>query len=202
MLRALVLASLLAGSPEEVAPAPPTPVDALAAEVRSVSASGIAPLVASDPRFAALGPDERAALLRAVALSPGRHAVSSVLNVIPGFGLGSLTEGDLRGLVLTATDTAAFVVLMAAMMEAMTMWGEESSTKALDVAPVAVAVLVAGRVAGAILPWTWDGRRHRALSRALREVPGPAPQSAVLVAPFVASAGGRAAPGATLVVRF
>lgn len=197
----LLLAAALAGAPASARSAEPSDLSALAAEVRSVAPSRVADLVAGDPRFAALSAAEREALLRAVAISPGWRLAASATNLVLGLGIGSLLESDTRGLILTGVDTVAMIALLVAVTTAMAESSSGGSSSAVELAPVAVWVLVASRVAGAILPWTWDGRSHAALARALGTLP-PAPEAALLVAPLVTSATGRAAPGATIVLRF
>jgi hypothetical protein len=183
------------------ASAPPD-LGALAAAVRSVERRDVAWLVSVDPRFAALGPEERARLLDAVAISRGWRVGASAANVLPGFGIGSLLEGDRRGLLLTAADVLAVLLFAFAVEDyAETPSGESSGTFAVT-APLAGLIFAAGKIAGVILPWTWNGRTHAALRDALGQLPPPPRESALLVAPVVASPTGRAAPGATLVLRF
>lgn len=198
---ALLLAASLAAPPPEGALPEASTVEAMAAELRAAPTSGVPALVAGDPRYAALSSAERAALLRSLAISPGWRVGETAANVIVGFGSGSLVAGDWRGLILTATDLVAFTAIIVALVDttASAAAGESSPTAA-TAAPLATGLLVAGRIAGAVLPWTWDGRRHAAAAEALGRLPPP--RAALRVAPLVASATGRLAPGATLVLRF
>jgi hypothetical protein len=197
-------------SPWEAPPGPgersgpregPTPrVTALALDVQAASPSQIARLVAVDRRFAALDRAQREALLEAIAIPAAGQFFGGLVNVFPGFGIGSLAMADLRGLFLTASDLIAWVLMYRGLDDVVLCWEDDCDPTPFN---AGFGLYLAGRIAGVLLAADWQGWRHAAVSKALHHLPAPSPpESSLLVAPMVSSATGRAAPGATVVLRF
>ncbi|WP_242355697.1 P13 family porin, partial [Anaeromyxobacter sp. SG64] len=125
-------------------------------------------------------------------LEEGIRWWAPLLNLYPGYGLGSLASRDPRGAWLAAADFAGSTLFFAGVLSA---FGTSQPSRSGSVLLGTGAALILGsRVGGVILPFTFSGRRHREAERALRALPPPVTAMPALlpIAP------GRGAPGAAL----
>ncbi|WP_242333665.1 MULTISPECIES: P13 family porin [Anaeromyxobacter] len=165
-------------------------VPALVAALRAESPYDAGSVIASDARFVRLTHAERARLLDG--LEEGIRWWAPLLNLYPGYGLGSLASRDPRGAWLAAADFAGSTLFFAGVLSA---FGTSQPSRSGSVLLGTGAALILGsRVGGVILPFTFSGRRHREAERALRALPPPVTAMPALlpIAP------GRGAPGAAL----
>lgn len=165
-------------------------VPALVVAIRSESPYDADAVIAADARYARLTPAERARLLDG--LKEEIRWWAPLLNLYPGYGLGSLASRDPRGAWLAGADFAGSTLFFAGVLSA---FGTSQPNPSASVLIATGGVLILGsRIAGLILPFTFSGRRHLEAERALRTLPPPITAMPVLlpVAP------GRGAPGAAL----
>lgn len=157
----------------------------LAALVRETSPWEVQALVRSDPGFSALTPDDRRRLL--AALEEPVKVWAPLLNLYPGYGIGSMAQGDRRGLWVAGVEGLATAGLLVGMVGA---FGEDfdappeqrARTKRQGRAIVigSLAVLGAARAVSIVLPFTFRGARHAAVGRALSREP---PRISVWIVP-------------------
>jgi hypothetical protein len=173
----------------QVAPAPPSdPVAALARELASGDPLTVGDRARADARILALDPASRVRLLDA--LSEDTVWWAPLLNLYPGFGVGSLASRDRRGAYLALADSVGFVAMSIGFTIAMGEtpgWTEAERERkhrlAVGVAAAGAAVVVGSRIAGVILPFSFRGRRRWELERVLDDAP-PGPEVAAFVEPL------------------
>ena len=178
------------------------PVPALAAELRAAEPRGLRERARADARILDLDGPARARLLESLKEGPVWWA--PVVNVFPGFGLGSLLSGDGRGGWLLAADLVGYVTVgtgIVMLVVSVPGAGDPSydrmRSRAVGTMQVGAAVLVASRVAGLVLPFTFPGRRHRELERAFADAP-PRPRLGLFVAPLLPGSGAGGSAGLAL----
>lgn len=163
-------------------------VERLSSLVRSTSAWEVEGLVRSEPAFATLTHDERRRLLGS--LEEPVRAWAPLLNLYPGYGTGSMAEGDRRGVWVAGIELLATAGVMVGLIEAMgdpapdTPPAEVDRTKRTGraVALTSLALLGVTRVVSITLPFTFRGARHAALERAFSREPDPTRLTAWLAA--------------------
>lgn len=200
LVAALAALPLAAGA--QAVPAPADPVPVLAAELNGTEPGAVRDRARTDTRILDLDGPARARLLEMLRRGPVWWA--PLVNFFPGFGLGSLLSGDGRGGWLLAADLVGYVTVgTGIVMLAVSAPGsgdpgyDRMRDRAVGALQVGAAVLVASRVAGVILPFTFPGRRHRELERAFAEAP-PRPRLGLFVAPLLPGSGAGGSAGLAL----
>jgi hypothetical protein len=153
--------------------------------VRETSPWEMDALVRGDPRFSALGPDDRRRLL--ALLEEPVKVWAPLLNLYPGYGIGSMAQGDRRGVWVAGVEGLATVGLLVGMIgafaddfDATPEQRARSKRQSRAIVLTSLAVLGAARAVSIVLPFTFRGARHAAVDRALSREP---PRVAVWVAP-------------------
>jgi hypothetical protein len=154
-------------------------VPRLAELVRATTPWDIDALVSTDARFAALGTDDRRRLL--ATLEEPVKLWAPLLNFYPGYGVGSMAQGDRRGAWVAGTELAATAGLMVGVFiasgDSFTETPEHRRRRVRTGAAIAigsVSVLAIARVISVALPFSFHGGRHATLQRALsRHVTAP-----------------------------
>ncbi len=199
---AAALAALPLAARAQAGPPGADPVPALAAELRAIGPREAGERARTDPRLLDLDGPARARLLESLKEGPVWWA--PVVNFFPGLGLGSLLSGDGRGGWLLGADLVGYVTVGTGLvMLVVSAAGsgdpeyDRMRSRAVGAMQVGAAVLVASRVAGVVLPFTFPGRRHRELERAFAEAP-PRPRLGLFVAPLLPGSGAGGSAGLAL----
>jgi hypothetical protein len=176
------------GAPARAAESGLDDVPRLAELVRDTSPWDVDALLGAEPRFAALGADGRRRLL--ASLEEPVRLWAPLLNFYPGYGVGSLAEGDRRGAWVAGIEVTATVGFMVGVLES---WGDSvtetpehrrrrvRSGRAIAIG--SLGVLAVTRVVSITLPFSFHGARHASLDRALSRH-GTAPRIAAWIAPI------------------
>jgi hypothetical protein len=174
-------------------------VQGLAERVREAEPWEVGALVRSEPRFSSLAPEDRRLLLGT--LEEPVKLWAPLLNFYPGYGIGSLAQGDRRGLWTAGLEVLATVGFMVGLIgatgddfRATPEERDRSKRQSRTIALVSLGALAATRTVSICLPFSFRGARHAALDRALSSSAEPA-HAAAWVAP---GAGGGLSAGVAL----
>ena len=98
-----------------------------------------------------------------------KAALASLLNVIPGAGIGSKIQGDQKGaLILAIFDLGGGVMLIGGFISAIASWSDKNSDTGMNFMLAGAITMASVRVAGIILPFVHASLYNKKLALGLR----------------------------------